>query len=116
MALPLMSIEVPKCSVEEYLMFFRHCTKRSVAHWQVVLRRSYPWFQPAYRLFEKEPKDEEAKTDFKKKFMSVMLIRDLPFGGGKPPNYHLGGDVYHPNFCARRFGCPQLITLKSYRS
>ncbi|BBH01894.1 autoinhibited Ca2+-ATPase 11 [Prunus dulcis] len=37
-------------------------------------------------------------------------------GGGKPPNYHLGAEVYHPNFCARQLGCPQLIPLKSYRS
>ncbi|KAI5317283.1 hypothetical protein L3X38_036990 [Prunus dulcis] len=57
-----------------------------------------PEDQPGYRLFEKEPKDEEARTDFRKKFLSVMLIRDLPFGYGKPPNYHLGGDIYHPNF------------------
>ncbi|CAL8174388.1 unnamed protein product [Prunus armeniaca] len=45
-----------------------------------------------------------------------MLPRDMPFGGGKPPNYHLGAEVYHPNFCARQLGCPQLIPLKSYRS
>ncbi|CAL9021016.1 unnamed protein product [Prunus brigantina] len=45
-----------------------------------------------------------------------MLLRDLPFGGGKPPNYHLGGDVYHPNLYAMQLGCPQLIPLKSYRS
>ncbi|KAH0983437.1 hypothetical protein GBA52_010614 [Prunus armeniaca] len=40
----------------------------------------------------------------------------MPFGGGKPPNYHLGVEVYHPNFCARQLGCPQPIPLKSYRS
>ncbi|CAL2240393.1 unnamed protein product [Prunus armeniaca] len=34
MVAPLMSIEVPKRSIEEYLMFFRHCTKRFVAQWQ----------------------------------------------------------------------------------
>ncbi|CAL8993900.1 unnamed protein product [Prunus brigantina] len=34
MAVPLMSAEVPKGSVKEYLMFFRHCTKRSAAQWQ----------------------------------------------------------------------------------
>ncbi|XP_021823347.1 uncharacterized protein LOC110764646 [Prunus avium] len=96
MALPLMSAEVPKRSIEEYLMFFRHCTKRSAVQWQVVLRRTYPWFQPGYK-----PEDEEAETFFRQKFMSVMLPRDLPFGGGKPHNYHLGGEVYHPNFCAR---------------
>ncbi|CAL9012728.1 unnamed protein product [Prunus brigantina] len=93
-----------------------HCTKRSVAQWQVVIRRTYPWFQLGYRLFEKEPKEEAARTDFKKKFLSVTLPRDLPYGGGKPPNYHLGVEVYHPNFCARQLGCPQLIPLKSYRS
>ncbi|CAL2271906.1 unnamed protein product [Prunus armeniaca] len=41
MALPLMSTEVPKRSIEEYLMFFRHYTKRY-----------------RYRLFEKELEDE----------------------------------------------------------
>ncbi|CAL2270666.1 unnamed protein product [Prunus armeniaca] len=46
----------------------------------------------------------------------MTLPRDLPHGGGKPPNYHLGAEVYHPNFCARQLGCPQLIPLKSYRS
>ncbi|CAL2258880.1 unnamed protein product [Prunus armeniaca] len=64
LAQPLMSAEVPKCSIEEYLMFFRHCTKRSAAQWQVVIRRTYPWFQPGYRLFEKEPKEEAARIDF----------------------------------------------------
>ncbi|KAI5342274.1 hypothetical protein L3X38_010149 [Prunus dulcis] len=29
LALPLISTELPKCSIEEYLMFFRHYTKRS---------------------------------------------------------------------------------------
>ncbi|CAL9011770.1 unnamed protein product [Prunus brigantina] len=53
---------------------------------------------------------------YRKKFLSVMLLWDLPFGGGKPPNYHLGGEVYHPNFYTRQLGCPQLISLKSYRS
>ncbi|CAL9017937.1 unnamed protein product [Prunus brigantina] len=77
---------------------------------------TYPWFQPGYRLFEKEPEEETARTDFRKKFLSVTLPRDLPYGGGKPPNYHLGAEVYHPNFCARQLGCPQLIPLKSYRS
>ncbi|CAL9024719.1 unnamed protein product, partial [Prunus brigantina] len=47
MALPLMSAEVPKSSIEEYLMFFRHCNK------------CYPWFRPGYRPFEKELEDEE---------------------------------------------------------
>ncbi|CAL2239239.1 unnamed protein product [Prunus armeniaca] len=42
LALPLMSAEVPKHSIDEYLMFFMHCTKRSAAQWQVVLRRTYP--------------------------------------------------------------------------
>lgn len=42
LALPLMSAEVPKRWIEEYLMFFRHCTKRSIAQWQVVLKRTYP--------------------------------------------------------------------------
>ncbi|BBG93315.1 hypothetical protein Prudu_001289 [Prunus dulcis] len=116
LALPLMSAEVPKRSLEEYLMFFRHCTKRSAAQWQVVIRRTYPWFQTGFRLFEKEPEDEAARTDFRKKFLSITLPRDLPHGGGKPPNYHLGAEVYHPNFCARQLGCPQLIPLKSYRS
>ncbi|CAL2229699.1 unnamed protein product [Prunus armeniaca] len=51
-----------------------------------------------------------------KKFLSVTLPRDLPHGGGKPPNYHLGAEVYHPNFCVRQLGYPQLIPLKSYRS
>ncbi|CAL8999983.1 unnamed protein product, partial [Prunus brigantina] len=31
LAQPLMAAEVPKRSIEEYLMFFRHCTKRSAA-------------------------------------------------------------------------------------
>ncbi|BBN67633.1 hypothetical protein Prudu_136S000500 [Prunus dulcis] len=116
LALPLISAEVPKRSLEEYLMLFRHCTKRSAAQWQVVIRRTYPWFQAGFRLFEKEPEDEAARTDFRKKFLSITLPRDLPHGGGKPPNYHLGAEVYHPNFCARQLGCPQLIPLKSYRS
>ncbi|BBH09743.1 autoinhibited Ca2+-ATPase 11, partial [Prunus dulcis] len=116
LALPLISAEVPKRSLEEYLMLFRHCTKRSAAQWQVVIRRTYPWFQTGFRLFEKEPEDEAARTDFRKKFLSITLPRDLPHGGGKPPNYHLGAEVYHPNFCARQLGCPQLIPLKSYRS
>ncbi|VVA36194.1 PREDICTED: LOC109949315, partial [Prunus dulcis] len=77
-----------------------HCTKRSAAQWQVVIRRTYPWFQAGFRLFEKEPEDEAARTDFRKKFLSITLPRDLPHGGGKPPNYHLGAEVYHPNFCA----------------
>ena len=116
LALPLISAEVPKHSLEEYLMLFRHCTKRSAAQWQVVIRRTYPWFQTGFRLFEKEPEDEAARTDFRRKFLSITLPRDLPHGGGKPPNYHLGAEVYHPNFCARQLGCPQLIPLKSYRS
>ncbi|CAL2266455.1 unnamed protein product [Prunus armeniaca] len=58
LALPLMTAEVPKCSTEEYLMFFRHCTKR---------------------LFEKEREEEEARIEFRKKFLSVTLPRDLPF-------------------------------------
>ncbi|CAL9012731.1 unnamed protein product, partial [Prunus brigantina] len=116
MAALLMSAEVPKRPVEEYLMFFRHCTKRSAAQWQVVLRRTYPWFKAGHRLFEKEPEEEAARTDFRKRFLSITLPRDLPYGGGKPPNYHLGAEVYHPNFCARQLGCPQLIPLKSYRS
>ncbi|CAL8153045.1 unnamed protein product [Prunus armeniaca] len=33
LAQPLMSAEVPKRSIEEYLMFFRHCTKRSAPQW-----------------------------------------------------------------------------------
>ncbi|CAL2270832.1 unnamed protein product [Prunus armeniaca] len=41
-------------------------------------------------LDEKELEDEAAKIDFRKKFVSVMLIRVLPFGRGKPPNSHLG--------------------------
>ncbi|CAL2267318.1 unnamed protein product [Prunus armeniaca] len=116
LAQPLLSAEVPKRSIGEYLMMFRHCTKRSAAQWQMVIRRTYPWFQPGHRLFEKEPEEESARTDFRKKFLSVTLPRDLPHGGGKPPNYHLGAEVYHPNFCARQLGCPQLIPLKSYRS
>ncbi|CAL9000847.1 unnamed protein product [Prunus brigantina] len=116
MAHHLMSVEVSKSSIEEYLMFFRHCTKRSTAQWQVVLRRTYPWFQPGYRLFEKELKVEEARIEFRKKFLSVTLPREMPFGRGKPPNYYLGAEVYHPNFCARQLGCPQCIPLKSYRS
>ncbi|CAL2271624.1 unnamed protein product [Prunus armeniaca] len=101
LAQPLLSAEVPKRSIDEYLMIFRHCTKRSAAQWQVVIRRTYPWFQPGHRLFEKEPEEESARTDFRKKFLSVTLPRDLPHGGVKPPNYHLGAEVYHPNFCAR---------------
>ncbi|CAL2240047.1 unnamed protein product [Prunus armeniaca] len=116
MAHLLMSTEVPKRSIEEYLMFFRHYTKRSVVLWQAVLRRIYAWFQPGYRLFEKEPEEEEERIKFRKKFLSVMLPRDMPFGGGKRPNYHLGAEMYHPNFCAQQFGCPKLIPLKSYQS
>ncbi|KAL6280385.1 hypothetical protein ACE6H2_017266 [Prunus campanulata] len=116
LALPLMAAEVPKRSIEEYLMWFRHCTKRSAAQWQVVVRRAYPWFQPRYRLFEKEPEDEAARTEFRKIFLSVSLLRDLLYGGGKPPNYHLGAEVYHPNFCAKQLGCPQVIPFKFYRS
>ncbi|CAL2230240.1 unnamed protein product [Prunus armeniaca] len=101
LAQPLMSAEVPKRSIKEYLVFFR---------------RTYPWFQPGYRLFEKEPEEEAARIDFRKKFLSVTLPRDPPHGGGKPPNFHLGAEVYHPNFCARQLGCPQLIPLKSCRS
>ncbi|CAL8174738.1 unnamed protein product [Prunus armeniaca] len=82
MALPLMSAKVPKSSIEEYMMFFRHCTKRSAAQWHVVLRRTYPRFQTGYRLFDKELEDEEARTNFRKKFLSVMLLWALPFGGG----------------------------------
>ncbi|CAL9030063.1 unnamed protein product [Prunus brigantina] len=93
LAQPLMAAEVPKRSIEEYLMFFRHCTKRSAVQWQVVIRRTYPWFQPGYRLFEKEPEEEAARTDFRKKFLSVTLPRDLPYGGGKPPNYHMGAEM-----------------------
>ncbi|CAL9000807.1 unnamed protein product, partial [Prunus brigantina] len=47
---------------------------------------------------------------------SVTLPRDLPHGGGKPPRLSFGGEVYHPNFCARQLGRPRLIPLKSYRS
>ena len=97
-------------------MFFRHCTKRLVAQWQVVIRRTYLWFQPGCRLFEKEPEEESAIIDFRKKLLSVTLLRDLPHGGGKPPNYHMGAEVCHPNFCTRQLGCPQLIPFKSYRS
>ncbi|CAL8167803.1 unnamed protein product [Prunus armeniaca] len=116
LAQPLMSAEVPKRSLEEYLMFFRHYIKRSPTQWQVVIRRTYPWFHPGHWLFEKGPEEEAARIDFRKKFLSVTLPRDLPYGGGKPPNYHLGVEVYHPNLCARQLGCPQLIPLKSYRS
>ncbi|CAL8163978.1 unnamed protein product [Prunus armeniaca] len=80
LAQPLMSAEVPRRSIQEYLMFFRHCTKRSAAQWQVVIRRTYPWFQPRYCLFEKEPEEEAARIDFRKKFLSVTLPRDLPHG------------------------------------
>ncbi|CAL2246646.1 unnamed protein product [Prunus armeniaca] len=52
----LISAEVPKRSIEEYLMFFRHCTKRLAAQWQVVIRRTYPWFWRGYRLFERSQK------------------------------------------------------------
>ncbi|CAL2229286.1 unnamed protein product [Prunus armeniaca] len=52
LALPLMSAEVPKRSIEEYLMFFRDSTKRLAAQWQVVIRRTHPWFQLGYQLFE----------------------------------------------------------------
>ncbi|KAI5333535.1 hypothetical protein L3X38_023666 [Prunus dulcis] len=88
----------------------------SASQWQVVIRRTYPWFEPGFRPFEKEPEEEVARTYFRKKFLSVTLPRDLPFGGGKPPNYHLRVEVYHPNFYARQLGCPQLIPLKSYKS
>ncbi|CAL2265136.1 unnamed protein product [Prunus armeniaca] len=78
------------------------------AFWMIQI-----WLQ---LLFEKEPEEEGARIDFRKKFLCVILPRDLPHGGGKPPNYHLGAEVYHPNFCTRQLGCPQLIPLKSYRS
>lgn len=116
LALPLISAEVPKRSIEEYLMWFRHCSKKSAAQWQVVIRRTYPWFRPGYRLFEKEPGDEIARTEFREIFLSVTLLRDLPHGGGRPPSYHLGAEVYHLNFCARQLGCPQVIPFKYYRS
>ena len=101
MAHSLMSAEVPKRSIEEYLMFFSQCTKRSAVQWQAVLRKTYPWFQHGYRLFEKEPEEKEERIEFMKKFLSVMLPPDMPFGGGKPPNDYLGAEVYHPNFCAK---------------
>ncbi|CAL9021351.1 unnamed protein product, partial [Prunus brigantina] len=104
LALPLMSAEVPKRSIDEYLMFFRHSQR------QVVIRRTYPWFQPGYWPFEKEPEEEAARIDFRKKFLSVTLPRDLPHGGGKPPNYHLGAEInnsanalypsWEPNSCS----------------
>ncbi|CAL9011438.1 unnamed protein product, partial [Prunus brigantina] len=79
LAHPLMSAEVPKRSIDEYLMFFRHCTKRSAAQWQVVIRRTYPCFQPGFRLFEKELEGVVARTDFRKKFLSWKArFRDLP--------------------------------------
>lgn len=106
MTLHLKSEEVPKRFVKEYLMFFRHSKKRSAAQWQAMMRRSYPWFEPRYKLFENKLEDEEARIDFRKKFISVMLTRDLLFSSGKPPNYHLGEEVYQPNFCARQLGCP----------
>ncbi|CAL8133992.1 unnamed protein product [Prunus armeniaca] len=46
MALSLMSAEVPKCSIEEYMMFFRHCIKRSAAQWQVAERSITPTSVP----------------------------------------------------------------------
>ncbi|CAL2237641.1 unnamed protein product [Prunus armeniaca] len=76
LAQPLLSAEVPKRSIDKYLMMFRHCTKRSAAQWQMVIRRTYPWFQPGHRLFEKEPEEESARTDFRKKFLSVTLPRE----------------------------------------
>ncbi|BBH06234.1 hypothetical protein Prudu_017820, partial [Prunus dulcis] len=94
----------------------KHCTKRSAAQWQVVIRRTYPWFQAGFRLFEREPEEENARTDFRKKFLSITLPRDLPHGGGKPPNYHLGQKSTILTSVARQLGCPQLIPLKSYRS
>ncbi|CAL8082561.1 unnamed protein product [Prunus armeniaca] len=96
LALPLILAEVPKRSIKEYLMLFRHCTKRPAAQWQIVIRRSYPWFQPGDRLLVKEPEEESARTNFRKKFLSVTLPRDLPHGGGKPPNYHLGAKSIIP--------------------
>ena len=97
-------------------MFFRHCTKRLVAQWQVVIRRTYLWFQPGCRLFEKEPEEESAIIDFRKKLLSVTLLRDLPHGGGKPPNYHLGGRSLSSQLLRKATWLPQLIPLKSYRS
>ncbi|CAL9011184.1 unnamed protein product [Prunus brigantina] len=87
MALSLMSAEVPKRSIEEYMMFFRHCIKKRIL-------------------------GSNLDTDYLRRNLSVMLLRDLPFGGGKPLNYHLGEEVYHPNFCARELSCPHLILLK----
>ncbi|CAL8119887.1 unnamed protein product [Prunus armeniaca] len=117
MTAPLMSIEVPKRSIEEYLMFLRPCTKRSVAQWQVVLRRSYPWFQPGHRLFEKEPEEEEAKIDFRKKKNSECdAAPGHTLWWRETSQLSSGGKSDHPNFCAKQLGCPQLIPLKSYRS
>ncbi|CAL8168324.1 unnamed protein product [Prunus armeniaca] len=65
------------------------CTKRSAAQWQVVLRRTYSWFKPGYRLFEKEPKEKNERKEFRHKFMGVVLNKDLPYGGGIPPSSHL---------------------------
>ncbi|CAL2254919.1 unnamed protein product [Prunus armeniaca] len=74
LALPLMLAEVPKRLIE-YLMFFRHYTKRSAAQWQVVIRRTYPWFQLEYWLFVKEPEKEAARIDFMKKFLNNLDAR-----------------------------------------
>ncbi|CAL2227578.1 unnamed protein product [Prunus armeniaca] len=82
--------------LQVYFPELRHCTKRPAAQWQIVIRRSYPWFQPGDRLFVKEPEEESARTNFRKKFLSVTLPRDLPHGGGKPPNYHLGAKSIIP--------------------
>ncbi|CAL2239376.1 unnamed protein product [Prunus armeniaca] len=59
-------------------------------------QKKLPLVQAWVQTFE-VPEDEAAKIDFRKKFLNVMLTRDLTFGGGKPPNSHLGGEVYQPN-------------------
>ncbi|CAL2236865.1 unnamed protein product [Prunus armeniaca] len=79
LALPLMSTEVPKRLIEEYLMFFRHCGKRFAAQWQVVIRRTYPWFQPGYRLFEMEPEEETAQTVHKDARCAVNKINNSAY-------------------------------------
>lgn len=58
---------------------------------------TYHSFKLGYRLFEREPDEAVARTEF------------------RTTNYHSSGEVYQPNFCARQLGCPQTIPIKFYK-
>ncbi|CAL8162802.1 unnamed protein product [Prunus armeniaca] len=87
-----------------------HDTKRLAAQWQVVIRKTYPWFQPGYRLFEKEPEEEATRIDFRKKFLSVTLPRDLPHGGGSLPIIIWGSAEFDAWWKAKFQGLPASST------